>query len=108
MTAQAVGPSSLSAAQQAVVSNLGTPLVSHSVTVQGTFTGLTLVLEGSFDGSTWFGLKLTQATTAGTVASDVVSAAGVYATTVLCPLPNIRARATAIASGAALVSLASC
>lgn len=105
MATQAVGPTSLAAANATSELRYGTPMDNHTVIVQGTFTGLTLVLEGSADGVTWFGLKLTQASTAGTVASDVVSAVGIYSTTSIVPLSMVRARATAITTGAALVSL---
>lgn len=109
MTAQAVGPTSLAAANAFVESRLNQPCGWHSVAVQGTFTGLTLILEASIDGGvTWFGLKLTQASTAGTVASDVISAVGVYTVSLPVPLTHIRAKATAIATGAALVAIASC
>lgn len=99
MATQAVGPTALTNGQTQEL-RYGTPMDNHTLIVQGAPTGLTCVLEGSMDGTTWFGLKLTQASTAGTVASDVVSAVGVYSTTSVVPLPMVRVRVTALTSGA--------
>jgi hypothetical protein len=107
MSAQVVGPTSLGAANATVESRLGAPCAWHSVSVQGTFVA-SVVLEASNDGgTTWFGLKLTQASTSGTVASDVITAAGVYTVSLPVPLTVVRARCSAYTSGAALVTVAS-
>ncbi len=108
MTAQAVGPTSLAAAAATFESRLNQPCAKHSVMVQGTFTGLTLIMEGSADGATWFPMKLSLASTTGTVTTDVISTTGVFTVPLQVPLTMIRARCTAIATGAALVTLASC
>lgn len=106
MSVQVVGPTALAAANATVELDSGIPYSAHAVVVQGTYTGLTLILEASCDGGvTWIGIKLNQTSTAGTIASDVISANGHYSTANGVVLQKVRARATAIASGSALVSL---
>lgn len=107
MGAQAVGPTSLSSVNANVENRFGLPCSFHSVHVQGTFTGLTLILEGSVDGVNWLALKLSQASDFGTVTANVISTIGIFTVTLPVPLTLIRARVTAIASGAALVTVAS-
>lgn len=106
MATQTIGPTSLAAVNATIVLDPGLPMATHSIIVQGTYTGLTLIVESSADGgTTWIPMKLTQTSTSGTVASDVVSANGHYSMSsgVVCQM--FRARATAIASGAALVTI---
>lgn len=102
-----IGPASLTNTTTAstITLDTGVPTAYHSILVTGTFTG-TLIAEASNDGGvTWVAMKLSQTSTAGTVASDVVSAAGHYSMPAGVVVQNFRVRATAMSSGAALVTL---